>query len=139
MTRVSHITAWIAVSCCLWTTPLIASPAAAVAPPGPADVLTVGTGLMLVIGAILLTGWLYSRTQKLRGAGSGLIRIVASQALGTKERVLLLEVGGKQLLVGMTSSQVQTLHVFDEPVAIAEVEAGGFAERLRASLKGQGK
>ena len=139
MNRVSHNTAWIAVCSCLWTAPLIASPAVQAAPPGPADVLTVGTGLILVIGAILLTGWLYSRTQKMRGVSSGLIRIVASQALGTRERVLLLQVADKQLLVGMTSSQVQTLHVFDEPIAVDEIPVSGFAERLRATIKGQGK
>ncbi len=117
-----------------------ALPASAVAAPagpvGPADVLGLGTGLVLVVGAILLTGWVYSRTQKLRGGASDLIRIVASQPLGTRERVLLLQVADKQLLVGMTSSSVQTLHVFDEPVAEPAVPGGqGFAERLRAAVR----
>ena len=120
---------------------LLAAPAAGSAatpsPVGPAEVLSLGTGLVLVVGAILLTGWLYTRTQKLRGGPNELIRIVASQPLGTKERVLLLQVADKQLLVGMTSTSVQTLHVFDEPVAdIPEVATGGFAERLRAAVRG---
>ncbi len=107
-------------------------------PVGPAEVFSLGTGLVLVVGAILLTGWIYSRTQKLRGGGSeGLIRVVASQPLGTRERVVLLQVADKQLLVGMTSTQVQTLHVFDEPVATAGDEGPAFGERLRAALKGQ--
>ena len=137
MIRVSHIRALIAVSSLCLAMPALAKPAAV--PVGPADVLNLGTGLILVIGAILLCGWLYARTQKLRGANSDLIRIVASQPLGTKERVVLLQVADKQLLVGMTSSQVQTLHVFDEPVAVAETPTGGFAERLRAAVKGQAK
>lgn len=109
--------------------------------PGPqVDLLNLGTGMILVIGAILVTGWLYTRTQKLRGGQSDLIRIVASQPLGTRERVVLLQVADKQLLVGMTSTQVQTLHVFDEPVAdVADAPAGGFAERLRAAVRGQAK
>ena len=119
---------------------IVALPAGALAAPagpvGPADVLGLGTGLMLVVGAILLTGWVYSRTQKLRGGASDLIRIVASQPLGTRERVLLLQVADKQLLVGMTSSSVQTLHVFEEPVAAPAAPAGqGFAERLRAAVR----
>lgn len=116
-----------------------AEAAAKAAPVGPADVLSLGTGLVLVIGAILLTGWLYSRTQKLRGGAAGLIRVVASQPLGTRERVVLLQVADKQLLVGMTSTQVQTLHVFDEPVAEADVPVTGFAERLRSAVRGESR
>jgi flagellar protein FliO/FliZ len=135
MIRVLTITALSAVSRIGEAMP--AKPAAV--PVGPADVLNLGTGLILVIGAILVTGWLYARTQKLRGGNSDLIRIIASQPLGTKERVLLLQVADQQLLVGMTSSQVQTLHVFDKPIAIAEAPTSGFAERLRAAVKGQAK
>ena len=139
MIRVIHNTALSAVCFVLWTVPAAAAPVTRAAPVGPGDVLSMGTGLILVIAAIVITGWLYSRTQKMRGAGGNLIRIVASQPLGTKERVLLLQVADKQLLVGMTSSQVQTLHVFDEPIAIDDVPNSGFAERLRAAVKGQQK
>lgn len=105
-------------------------------PVGPGELLTLGTGLILVVFAILLTGWLYSRTQKLRGAGGNLIRVVASQPLGTRERVVLIEVAGKQLLVGMTASSVQMLHVFDEPVAELPPAPAGFADRLRQAVRG---
>jgi flagellar protein FliO/FliZ len=108
-------------------------------PVGPGDLLNVGTGLLLVVGAILLCGWLYTRTQKLRGGASDLIRIIASQPLGAKERVVLLQVADQQLLVGMTSTQVQTLHVFEHPIAVAAVQSEGFADRLRAAVKGQAK
>lgn len=106
-------------------------------PVGPGDLLNVGTGLLLVVGAILLCGWLYTRTQKLRGGASDLIRIIASQPLGAKERVVLLQVADQQLLVGMTSTQVQTLHVFEQPITINEVPTESFAARLRAAVKGQ--
>lgn len=106
-------------------------------PVGPGDLLNVGTGLVLVIAAILVCAWLYGRTQKLRGGASDLIRVIASQPLGAKERVVLLQVADQQLLVGMTSTQVQTLHVFAEPLIVADTPSGGFAERLRSVLKGQ--
>jgi len=139
MIRVLHNTALIAVCSVIPAVPVFAAAVPRTAPVGAGDVLNMGTGLILVIAAILVTGWLYSRTQKMRGASSDLIRIVASQPLGTRERVLLLQVADKQLLVGMTSSQVQTLHVFDEPIAISEAPVNGFAERLRAAVKGQQK
>lgn len=106
-------------------------------PVGPGDLLNVGGGLMLVIAAILVCAWFYRRTQSLRGGTTDLIRIIASQPLGAKERVVLLQVADQQLLVGMTSTQVQTLHVFDEPLVVEEAQSSGFAERLRAAIKGQ--
>ncbi|MBT8085374.1 MAG: flagellar biosynthetic protein FliO [Woeseia sp.] len=123
----------------MWLLPVagVAAAEAGAAPVGPGDLLNVGTGLVLVVGAILLCGWLYTRTQSLRGGSSGMIRIIASQPLGTKERVVLLQVANQQLLVGMTSSQVQTLHVFEKPLEVDETPTGGFAERLRAAVKGQ--
>jgi len=117
--------------------PATAAAAEVPMPLGPGDVFSVGAGLVLVIAAILLTGWLYRRTQSLRGSASGLIRIIASQPLGTRERVILLQVADQQLLVGMTSTQVQTLHVLEQPVAVEPPPAGGFAERLRAVVRGQ--
>ena len=63
---------------------------------------------------------------------------MATQPLGPKERVLLVEVAGQQLILGMTSSQIQTLHVLEQPL-VNKKRASlpvGFAERLRTAIKG---
>ena len=114
-------------------------PAGPVAPVAQIDFLNVGTGLLLVIGAILLCGWLYARSQQLRHGANDLIRVIASQPLGAKERVVLLQVAGRQLLVGMTSANVQTLHVFDDPIDVSELPTASFTDRFRAIVKGQSK
>lgn len=104
------------------------------------DILSLGASMLIVIGTVVALGWLYSRL-RFNGGGSGsVINIVASRGLGPKERLLLVEVGDKQLLVGMTAASVQTLHTFDRPVAAGEVtgEAPGFADRLRAAIRGAG-
>jgi len=103
---------------------------------GGTDLLGFATSLIVVVGAIILLGWLYSRSKFTGGANSDVINVVASRALGTKERLLLVEVAGQQLLVGMTASQVQTLHVFDEPVVAAAAPGNGtgFAARFKAAL-----
>lgn len=109
------------------------------APVGTGDILSVGASLVLVVAAIVLCGWLYSRSQGLRTRGGGLINIIATQPLGPKERILLIEVADKQLVVGMTSTQVSTLHVFDEPVLRAEPDADprlNFGDRLKSILRG---
>lgn len=102
------------------------------------EILSLGVSMLIVIGVVVALGWLYSRMRFNGGAGGNVINIVASRGLGPKERLLLVEVGDKQLLVGMTSASVQTLHTFDRPLAAEEVinEEPGFADRLRTALKG---
>lgn len=109
------------------------------APIGSGDILSVGVSLVVVVAAIMLCGWLYSRSQGLRIRGGGIISILATQPLGPKERILLIEVADKQLIVGMTSTQVSTLHVFDEPVVRQEPgaeERANFSDRLKNILRG---
>ncbi len=103
--------------------------------------LEFGSSLLLVIAAIFLVGWFYARVQGMRGGSSKVINILASQSLGSKERIVLVEVGDKQIVVGMTSTSLQTLHIFDEPVVVADERANSsaFAERLATAFKGAAK
>jgi len=112
------------------------------APVGTGDILSVGASLILVVAAIVVCGWLYSRSQGLRVRGGGIINIIATQPLGPKERILLIEVADKQLVVGMTSTQVSTLHVFDEPVSrpvSRPDQRSNFGDRLKAILRGDAR
>jgi flagellar protein FliO/FliZ len=119
-----------------------AAPPSLQAPIGSGDILSVGASLIVVVAAIMLCGWLYSRSQGLRvRGGGGIISIIATQPLGPKERILLIEVADKQLIVGMTSTQVSTLHVFDEPVVRQEAgmeQRANFSDRLKNMLRGSG-
>ena len=123
--------------------PAVAAPAleqsAQSSPPvGIPGVLGFGVSLILVIVAILVVGWLYAQMRGVRGASSNVINILASQSLGSKEKIVLVEVGDKQIVVGMTAAHLQTLHVFEEPVVSSAERAGNsaFAERLLKTLKG---
>jgi len=106
-----------------------------------ADILSLGASMLIVVAAVIALGWLYSRMRFTGTASGDIINIVASRALGPKERLLLVEVADQQLLVGMTAAQVQTLHVFDKPVVAEQAidEAPGFADRLRAAVRGAAK
>ena len=116
-----------------------AKPASMQPPVGAADVLGFGASLAIVIAAVLVVGWLYARGHGIRRGDSSVINILAAQPLGSKERIVLVEVGGKQIVLGMTAAQVRTLHVFDEPVVETSPSAASgfaFADRLRAALRG---
>lgn len=108
---------------------------------GGGDILNMGVSMLVVVAAIVILGWLYSRSRFVGGGNNDVINIVATRALGPKERLLVVEVADQQLLVGMTSTAVQTLHVFDTPVVVpskADTPVG-FANRLRSAVQEIGK
>ena len=115
-----------------------ASQSAPAAVVGPAEILTTGLSLVLVVAAIVAVAWLFGRLQGGRVRNAGMIDVVAAQPLGAKERLLLVDVGGRHLLLGVTQSTIRTLHVLDQPVAATPdaPRQGGFGERFRELLQG---
>lgn len=108
---------------------------------GGGDILNLGVSMLIVVVAIVVLGWLYSRSRFVGSGNNDVINIVATRALGPKERLLVVEVADQQLLVGMTSTAVQTLHVFDTPVVVPGKgdTPVGFANRLRSAVQEIGK
>lgn len=102
------------------------------------DVLNVVTNLAFIVVAVLVMAWLYRRAQRMKNQNGSVIHILATQPVGPKERVLLVEVAGQQLVLGLTASQIRTLHVLDQPLIQEQprTPATGFAERLRTAMKG---
>ena len=96
-----------------------------------------GLGLVLVVGLIFLMGYLMRRVGPLAAQGGQHIRIVSNLPLGPRDRLILVDVGGKQMLLGASPGRISTLHVFEEPVAEIPVETvdGDFARKLQALLK----
>lgn len=85
-------------------------------------------GLALILVLIVGAAWLLRRFMPLRG-GDGAIRVLGGLSLGSRERVVLLQVGETRLLVGVSPGRVATLHVLDE-------QEGAFARELATARKG---
>lgn len=96
------------------------------------DIISVVLGLVLVLLMIFGCAWLIKRLGAVPRAASGVIKVLAVLPLGARERITLVEVGGKQLLLGVTATQITTLHTFDEPVTDAtQLENNSeFAQKL---------
>ena len=98
-------------------------------------ILSLGLGLVAVIAVIYGCAWIIRRMNGMTGMNNNAIKVVSVMAIGARERIALIEVGGQQILLGITPSAIRTLHVFDEPV----VEAGSagssdFARRLQGMI-----
>jgi flagellar protein FliO/FliZ len=73
-------------------------------------------GMILVLGLIVAIAWLLKRSGRFQAAAGGGLRILGGLSMGSRERVVLLQVGSTQLLVGVAPGRVQTLHVLGQPV-----------------------
>ncbi|MGV8919918.1 MAG: flagellar biosynthetic protein FliO [Pseudomonas sp.] len=90
-------------------------------------------GLLLVIGLIFGLAWLLRRVQSAGPRNGQVIELIGSRALGARDRLLLVQVGNEQILLGITPGRITPLHVLKEPVQVptpAKTATPEFAQRL---------
>lgn len=73
--------------------------------------LTSLIALACILPLIFLTLCLYKKSMGLRLSSNQDIKILSQMPLGTKEKLLLLQVNEEILLIGVTAQQISTLHV----------------------------
>lgn len=99
---------------------------------------SVALGLVFIVALILALGWFMRRFNQGGIFNNSAIKIVATLPMGTRERLAVIDVGGQQLLLGITATQITTLHVFAEPVIDAQTNApvsSEFGRKLIAILQ----
>jgi len=94
--------------------PLFAAPGASTASTAGGGLLEVMLALALVVALIAGLAWLMKRMRGFGIAGHDRIQVLGERALGPKERCVLVRVGTTDILVGVSSASVTTLHVFPE-------------------------
>ncbi|MFA5626793.1 MAG: flagellar biosynthetic protein FliO [Thiohalomonadaceae bacterium] len=119
--------------------------AADIGRPTPATVEPITTTILLqvllALGLILLLivglAWLLRRVGGFAQHNTGLIRVLGGVSVGQRERVVLIQVGQRQLLLGVAPGRIETLHVLDEPINAqnGHSQDESFAERLQTILK----
>lgn len=78
-----------------------------------ADIAQWSIGLLVVLGVYFLCIWGVHKFGGLHASGAGKMRVVGGLSLGMREKVILLQVGKKQLVLGVTPGRIQTLHVLE--------------------------
>lgn len=89
-------------------------------------------GLAVVLALLGATAWVSRRFRVGAGMRGGLIEVVSGLSLGARERVVLIRVGGDQVLVGVSPSGMRTLHVLNQDPNDRQPdrEAGPFSNYL---------
>src|SRR5690606_41377215 len=93
--------------------------------------------MMLGDELMLAPTWLARRLNDLDGSGGGHpgLRIVGALAQGPRDRLVVVDVGGPQLLLGVGAGGPRTLHTLDQPLTDTPARsAPAFAQLLAQHL-----
>lgn len=109
-------------------------------PLGAGYVIELIVGLAIVLTAVFVMAWVLRRMGHFSGSLGGSMKVLGGLSVGQRERVVLIQVGETQLLLGVAPGSVQRLHQLDEPLSVTEARGPlpgqpGFAERLASVLK----
>ncbi|EAT12565.1 flagellar biosynthetic protein FliO [Bermanella marisrubri] len=103
------------------------------------QIITILFALIAVIAMIYGIAWLAKRKQMVTGTGRLPMKTLAIMPMGVKEKIVLVQVGEQQLLLGLTAHSINTLATFDEPI-MQEGDANipEFAQRLKQVFSNKG-
>lgn len=99
--------------------------------------VNVTLALMGIIALIFAISWFVKRFSHGAFAANAQIKILSALPMGTRERIVLIEAGGQQLLLGITATNINTLHVFETPIVVDEKteQPSDFSRKLMAILQ----
>ena len=94
-------------------------------------------GLLAVVALIFGLAWLMRRVQQAVLRQDQVIDVIGAKALGPRDRLVLVQVGDEQILLGVSPGRISALHVMNTPVptpARPTQATPEFAQRLMELL-----
>ena len=85
-----------------------------------ASIFKVTGGLLLVIVAIFGSAWFFRRFGNFSPVANDSLRVIGGLTMGQKEKIVLLQVGEEQVLIGVAPGNIQKLHVLEKPIKLNE-------------------
>ncbi len=90
--------------------------------------------LLVVLALLFAFFWLLRRIAPVQAGAQGVVRVVGGVMLGTRERLVIVEVADQWLLIGVAAGQVSHLHTMPKPPGYEPpgepAQRSGFAARL---------
>ena len=99
------------------------------------SLFTVLLGLTLVLGLVAAAAWVLKRFGAARTVGGAHVKIVGGANVGTRERILVVEVADQWIVVGVTPTQINTLTTMPRQELAAMPDSGPAAHPFAAWLK----
>ncbi len=91
-------------------------------------------GLLLVLAFVFLCLWGLKRLNQWSMPARGQIRLLGGLPLGGREKLLVVEIGETQLILGVAPGRVQTLHVLEGDRRLKASAGESFARQLQQAL-----
>ena len=91
------------------------------------DWATTFGSLIFVIAFILLLAWLLKRMRLPSLVHQQGLSVVRQIPVGTRERIMIVQAGEEQFLVGVTSQSIQLISKLEKPLSQEELNKSGFA------------
>ncbi len=88
----------------------LSTPVATTPPSSTSSVFTMIFGLLLVLGIMASIAWLLKRSGLAHISGNGIpLKVIGGVSVGTRERVIVIEVADQWIVVGVTPGRINTL------------------------------
>jgi len=98
--------------------------------------------LLLIVGLLFALAWVLKRSGLVNSSFQGHIKIIGGVSVGPRERIVLLQVGNEQIVVGVTAVEINLLHMLTEPIVLKEESANNmqtfkevFADRMQRIVR----
>ncbi len=93
-------------------------------------------GLAIVLALFISMAWLLRRFGQDNFKTNKIFRTIGTMSVGTRERLLLIEVSGEQFVLAVSPGSITKIHHFDQPVAMIEQTiTSDFATKLKAIIE----
>ncbi len=102
------------------------------------EIIQLLVGLVFVITAIIAVAIFMKKFGRLQYGNNSNLKVVSGINLGQRERAVVVQVGEKQILLGVSPGRVQTLYELEQPLVqkVPESFSGRtFAERLSLAIR----
>lgn len=104
------------------------------------SILQVIIGLVIILAIIAIAAYVLRRFANLPGMNSDILKIVASLSMGPRDRIVLIQAGEQQVLIGVSPGRMQTLCELQTPIDIDASSTnlpGNFQNKFFSILKNQ--
>jgi flagellar protein FliO/FliZ len=101
---------------------------------GNMDAMSMVLSLLMVLALIVASAYLLKHFNLMPQQNSAL-KLVTSLALSNKEKVVVLQVADKQLLLGVTAQQITLLDTLEQPIVVNKAVTTDMSQSLVKWLK----
>ncbi len=98
------------------------------------DAVSMITSLLAVLLLIVISAWVLKKFNLTNQSVAGM-KVIASLSLGTKEKLVVVQVADEQLLLAISQQQVSFIKTLDKPLEVSAASTAELNQTLSRFLK----